>query len=317
MTAPLVSVIIPCYRQARYLPQALRSVFRQSYPAIEIVVVNDGSDDDTEAVARAHADRIRYVRQSNRGLPEARNAGIREAAGRYLLFLDADDLLRRDAVAWLVGAMEGRDDRLCFLGFRTFDSEAPACGQTQRVRPYAGPLAARLLRENLAPVHAWLCPHERVRAAGGFEPGLAACEDWDLWLRLALAGADVVAVPRVGAYYRRYPGSMSSDPVRMARARAAVLERARRRLRETPEFCRRWQVDPGDADQALRRDIRDELLDAAYLLRQARDYRGAFCDYLGSLRRGTWSGTAVLGIAKLLPHRLLTARPESTKGVAS
>src|SRR6516164_9832221 len=96
---PLVSVIIPCYRQARYLPEAIDSILGQSYPAVEAVVVNDGSDDDTEAVARRYGDRVRYAWRPNGGISAARNWGIAHARGAYLKFLDADDYLHPDQVA--------------------------------------------------------------------------------------------------------------------------------------------------------------------------------------------------------------------------
>jgi glycosyltransferase involved in cell wall biosynthesis len=106
---PLVSVIIPCYRQGHLLPEALESVLAQTYPAVEAVVVNDGSPDDTDEVVHRYLPRVRYVRQQNRGLPAARNAGIRASSGQYLLFLDADDLLYPKAVEWLVEAASRPD----------------------------------------------------------------------------------------------------------------------------------------------------------------------------------------------------------------
>lgn len=312
---PLVSVVIPCYRQARFLPQALRSVFRQSYPAVECIVVNDGSDDDTESVARPFLDRIKYLHQPNGGVSAARNCGIQAAGGEYLLFLDADDLLRRDAIRWLVEGMEGRDDRVCLMGSRTFDSNMPAKGRTNPVSRYPGLLAARLLHENIAAVNAWLCPRKRVLDVGGFDVSVPACEDWDLWLRLALAGAELVAVPRIGAYYRRYAGSLSCDPIFMSRGRALVLQHACQALQARPDICRRWKLDPQTVMRTLLHDVRNELLDAAYLSREAGDHGGAFVDYLGSMYRGEWSRTALLGIVKLLPHRLLRARTAQPSGV--
>ena len=90
---PLVSVIVPCYKQAQYLPEAIDSVLAQTYPGVECVVVNDGSPDDTEAVARRYGDRVRYVARPNGGISAARNSGVAFARGDYLKFLDSDDLL--------------------------------------------------------------------------------------------------------------------------------------------------------------------------------------------------------------------------------
>ena len=82
MTTPLVSVIIPCYNQAQYLPEAIDSVLKQTYPRVEVVVVNDGSPDDTEGVANGYGDRIRYVTRANGGISLARNTGIANAERR-------------------------------------------------------------------------------------------------------------------------------------------------------------------------------------------------------------------------------------------
>jgi glycosyltransferase involved in cell wall biosynthesis len=99
--AGLVSVVIPCYNQARFLGEAIESVLSQSYRAFEVVVVDDGSTDNTsEVVARyAGADAgVRLIRQENRGLAGARNRGLAEAEGEYVVFLDSDDRLLPDAL---------------------------------------------------------------------------------------------------------------------------------------------------------------------------------------------------------------------------
>src|SRR5690349_757340 len=97
---PLVSVIIPCYRQGQFLRTAIDSALAQSYPHIEVLVVNDGSDDDTETIAQSYAGRIQYLHRANGGLSAARNTGILQARGTYLKFLDADDHLHPEQIAW-------------------------------------------------------------------------------------------------------------------------------------------------------------------------------------------------------------------------
>ena len=82
---PLVSVIIPCYRQAQYLREAVDSVLAQTYSPVEVIVVNDGSDDNTEEVAKSYGDRIRYVYRDNGGLSAARNTGLEHAHGEYVV----------------------------------------------------------------------------------------------------------------------------------------------------------------------------------------------------------------------------------------
>src|SRR5829696_2931566 len=102
--APLVSVVVPCYNQARFLGEAIESVLAQSHPLFEVVVVDDGSTDDTSEVAARYPG-VRLVRQENRGLSGARNAGLARSRGEYVVFLDADDRL-------LPGALEAGVERL-------------------------------------------------------------------------------------------------------------------------------------------------------------------------------------------------------------
>jgi glycosyltransferase involved in cell wall biosynthesis len=96
-TQPLASVVIPCYNQGRFLPDAIESARHQTHGAVEIIVVDDGSEDDTRAVARRYG--VQYIRQRRAGAPAARNTGLRESRGEFLIFLDADDRLLPQAVA--------------------------------------------------------------------------------------------------------------------------------------------------------------------------------------------------------------------------
>jgi len=104
--SPLVSIVIPCYKHAKFLAEAIDSALAQTYPTVEVVVVNDGSPDNTAEVCRGYQGRIVYVDQENKGLAEARNAGIRASHGEFILPLDADDKLVQDAVAKLVPVLQ-------------------------------------------------------------------------------------------------------------------------------------------------------------------------------------------------------------------
>ncbi len=95
---PLVSVIIPTYNYGRYLPRAIESCLNQSYTALEIIVVDDGSTDNTQEVAKRYQDRIVYIRQENGGVSAARNKGLEQATGAFIAFLDADDYITEDAI---------------------------------------------------------------------------------------------------------------------------------------------------------------------------------------------------------------------------
>lgn len=250
-----VSVVIPCYRQGHFLANAVDSVLAQSHPAVQPIVVDDGSDDDTAEVAGRYGDRIVYVHQSNRGLPAARNAGIRVAEGRYLHFLDADDGLHPDALAMLVEAMGGSDNRLCLMGFRSFDEDtAPDRGPVQLPPAGFSPLPG-FIHHNPAPPHCYLGSTAMIRRAGGFDESLRSCEDWDLWLRLAIEGVEGACLPTVGAYYRRHAASMSRNKQLMLCERARVLLRGHERLVAKPDLYRRWGRDLAEVAHRIRRRL--------------------------------------------------------------
>jgi GT2 family glycosyltransferase len=243
MGTPLVSVIIPCYRQAHYLPGALDSALGQSHPAVEVILVNDGSDDDTELVARRYGDRIHYIWQPNGGLPAARNAGVRAAAGQYLHCLDADDLLHPDALAWLVEAMAGAEDRVALMGHFRFTGDPARDGGPPLVPDPLDAFLPRFLHKNFGPPHSYLAPRRAVVEVGGFDETYRSCEDWHLWVRLALHGLRLVAVPRVGAYYRVHPASMSTNRPRMIRSATRVLLQVCGWFDQRPDLMQRWGPD--------------------------------------------------------------------------
>jgi glycosyltransferase involved in cell wall biosynthesis len=186
---PLVSVVIPCLNYGEFLPAAIESVLGQSYPAVELIVVDYGSSDNTAAVAAANRD-VRYLSRPNRGLGSARNDGLTVAKGPFVVFLDADDKLVPDAVATSVACLEGR--LACAFAYghqRYFDASGPA---PQRGPPPAGCLPdeedpyAWMLRMNspLRSVGAIVYRRAYLEEVAGFATDLQACHDLDLNLRL-------------------------------------------------------------------------------------------------------------------------------------
>jgi glycosyltransferase involved in cell wall biosynthesis len=293
MSSDSVSIIIPCYRQAHFLGQTIESALAQDHRPTEVIVINDGSDDDTEKVARGFGDKIQYHWQPNAGLPAARNKGISLASGKYLLFLDSDDLLHPHAVKWLVDAAQNREDVLCVMGFTRFIKAPSLDGDGEHLPRDNGSLVHQLMVGNLAPPHACMCSRSLLTSVGGFDVQLKSCEDWDAWLRLVQAGAQIVPVRRVGAFYRQHTESMSRNLLRMARCEAEVIRRTLQRTAGDPDQ---------DISKMLRKQLARKLFDAGHALRAQGDYGAALREYADSIRSGGLNRRALTGILKLAPH---------------
>ena len=231
-----VSIVTPCYNSAAYLGEAVESALAQTRAPLEMLVVDDGSTDRSCEIARSYGPPVRLLQQSHQGPCAARNLGIEQARGRYVLFLDADDLLHATAVERLVSAIADRDDRMAVMGWRFCREGAPLDQAEEHFPPEKVDAIAHLLHDNLAPLHAFLCPTEAVRKVGGFDVTIPFCEDWHVWLQLALAGLDVVTVRFAGAYYRIHSDCRSSDAGQMLEGRLELLLRAHEEICGRPEL---------------------------------------------------------------------------------
>ncbi len=189
--APQVSVVIPTFNRAHILGRAIESVLNQTYTDLELIVVDDGSVDDTEAiVAKIPDTRLRYVRQArNRGVSAARNRGIAEARGEWLAFLDSDDLWLSHKLERQFAALSGVDCVASYCGLLRIDGKNEtripysADGINSGARPWPS-----LLMDGLWFSQTWLVPRRVMTAAGPFDERMSIWEDWDLFLRIALQG---------------------------------------------------------------------------------------------------------------------------------
>lgn len=230
---PLVSVITPCYQQGALLVGAIESVRRQTHDRWQMIIIDDGSTDDTAAVAAeaAAGDPARFVvlRQSNQGQARARARGLEAAEGEHLVLLDADDRLEPEMMAALLGRLERDPDAAAAVGdawlVDEYETRRWLFTQT-RTRPWPavldynphGALAGAMFRR------------ATITALGGLTfPGASGCEDWDIWVRLARCGRRVVACegPPV-ARYRQSAGSFSRRATAMLRSGVDLLETCRR-----------------------------------------------------------------------------------------
>lgn len=183
---PLVSVIIPAYNSARYLPEAIESVLRQTFTDLELLVIDDGSTDETAAVVSRYPAPVRYIRQENGGVAVARNRGIQESRGRYVAFLDADDTWYPDKLKQQVESLQKQSEcRLCYSAFTVVDSSLKALYVNRSDRSGTA-LEDLLLRGNIVgSICTVLMERSLYEQEGGFDPAFSQCADWDMWIRLA------------------------------------------------------------------------------------------------------------------------------------
>jgi glycosyltransferase involved in cell wall biosynthesis len=232
--APIFSVVIPAFNSARTIESAVRSALRQTERQVEVVVVDDGCTDGTvDVVNRLDDPRVRVVSQPNRGLPAARNAGTATARGTYVAFLDSDDLLLPAFLERARQALEQTPNPgFAYTDAYVFDDqtgqvrERSAMARTNPPTPPPedpGEFLAALMRSNFVYVST-VVPRAVLDHVGGFDERRTSCEDYELWLRILLAGYRVAWVPGQQALYRKHPGQMSHDLSVMTRNLVDVYE---------------------------------------------------------------------------------------------
>ncbi len=224
---PSASIVIPTFNSATYLPDAIDSVLGQSYGKCEVIVVDDGSTDETAEVAALFGDAIRYVYQENRGLSAARNHGLILATGEYIALLDADDLLEPDYLERMLGSFETHPDAgAIYCGFQMVDEKNQVLFQRGRTDIVPDFFYEQLLFGNFIVAPGMLVNRTAYERAGLFDEALSACEDWDMWLRIA-GRETIFPMDASLVRYRIRGGSMSSNPQRMLANRLAVLAKQR------------------------------------------------------------------------------------------
>lgn len=184
---PLVSVVIPNYNYGRYLKNAIESVLEQTYPHVEVIVVDDGSTDDSERVVQDYSERVRWLKQANQGVSAARNRGIRESQGALVAFLDADDAWRADKLAQQVPRFTRPGVGMVYSGVRFVDE--PGRPLRTRVVGESGRVlrGMALMRGPGVPASgsSAVLRRECLDRIGGFDVTLSTAADWDMWRRVA------------------------------------------------------------------------------------------------------------------------------------
>ena len=219
---PSVSVIIPTYNASQYLAEAIDSVLAQTAPADEIIVVNDGSQDDTATVVRDYGNRIQYIEQINSGPSVARNSGIAIARGEWVAFLDSDDVWLSDKLAtqWRAVEQVGSPALICGATI-TMDANAKAPHAEEDIQLV--PLRRLLLRNQIS-TSTVMVPKAELLAVGGFDPRYRGPEDYACWLELAKR-IPVWRDPQPLSRYRITPNSLSQQIQRMRDQELDILQR--------------------------------------------------------------------------------------------
>lgn len=181
-TYPLISVIIPCYNHAVYLPKAIESVLEQDYPRVEIIVINDGSTDETAAVAGNYK-RVKYFYQENKGLAASRNIGLLKSKGAFIVFLDADDWLLPGAISKNYQSLAAAPGAAMVSGAHIFYYQ-PEEKQWDIIKPIEASHYLALLQGNYIGMPSCVMYRREVAEAYPFNEQLKHCEDFEQYFRI-------------------------------------------------------------------------------------------------------------------------------------
>jgi glycosyltransferase involved in cell wall biosynthesis len=231
---PLVSVVIPCFNQAHFLAEAIDSALTQTYSQVEVVVVDDGSSDNSYEVAGREPG-VRRVRQRNRGVASARNLGLAEAKGGFLVFLDADDRLLADALRIGMEALLKRP-QVAFVAGMSRDIDVEGRPISARHQPL---VTQDHYKRLLLDCYIWsgsslVYRRSALEAVGGFNSALAAADDYEMYLNLARR-FPIYCHDAVVTDYRRHGSNTTRDAGVVLTSQLEVLEGQRAELRDRSE----------------------------------------------------------------------------------
>jgi glycosyltransferase involved in cell wall biosynthesis len=201
------SVVVPAFNSAAFIAATLKSALRQTHPPAEVIVVNDGSTDETVEIVQGFGDKVRLLSQPNQGVSAARNFGIQNARSEWIALLDSDDLWRADKLELQARAiLENPGADFVYTSSYTFSEN-----WLEKLVP--APPVSRIKQEleGWIPFSVSTVVFRRSKALeiGGFDPAMRLAEEWDMWLRFIQAGTEFAAVEECVAFYRRSPQSLS------------------------------------------------------------------------------------------------------------
>jgi len=270
----LVTVVIATYNMGKYLPEAVESVLAQTYPNVEVQVVDDGSADDTPAVVRRWADhpRVRVHRQDNGGQARAKNQGVSLSRGEFVAFLDADDIWLPDKLARQMPLFAGRPRvGVVYSEYENMDDQGRLL-QKSPTKMHRGRVSAQLLVENFISFPTAIVRKEYLTRWGAFDERYRMGIDYELWLRLS-AHCEFDFVPQPTVRYRIWSGQMSKD---YRRRYDSAIQIMRGFLDANPDAVQPTQVKTAWAHTYTGR--------GNVILWQEKDRKAAMRDYARALR---------------------------------
>lgn len=205
MTPGLISVIVPCYNQGIYLKETIQSALASTYRPLEIIIINDGSTDDSLELARvleAQHPEVRVLDQANAGVTKARNVGIAAAQGEYILPLDGDDLISKNYIEKGMAILTSRPEvKVVYCQAEKFSDSSR---KPWKLKPFS---LQQLAKDNMIFVSALFRKADALAVGGFSEDMQLGREDWEFWIKLLKNGGEVVQLPEVGFLYRLTPTS--------------------------------------------------------------------------------------------------------------
>jgi glycosyltransferase involved in cell wall biosynthesis len=239
MKRTLVSIIIPLYNAEKYIAQTIRSAMAQTWPDTEIIIVDDGSTDNSLAIAQTfESENIRIFRQENKGASAARNRGLLEGKGEYIQFLDADDLLSANKIEDQLNLLRTNPGYLCACAMVHFkdgerhedikpDDHWISEGSTNPVDFLIKLFGGNLLGDTyggMVTVHSWLSPKNVLDMAGPWNENLTVDDDGEYFCRVILSSNGVLFSDKSFNYYRKHPGRNSLSALLTAKAYQSLLD---------------------------------------------------------------------------------------------
>ena len=224
MSTNNVSVVMPVHNGQQFIRQSIESALAQIGCDVELIVIDDGSTDNTAEIVRSYGSQVQYVFQENAGPAAARNRGIAMAQHEWIAFLDADDLWQQDKLAIQLELARETGAPLIYSNTQNFGCDDVAKLRASPESMPAGDVYRQLLLDNFVTLSSVLIHSGTVRSAHGFRTAYRGTEDWDLWLRLAASGVEFQPVREPLVKYRWLTNSLSKSHLRMKRLREQTLD---------------------------------------------------------------------------------------------